>query len=113
MRDVCHAVVNNDDRTMDNKQQQTRTHEWLLGTTAALHNTTCSVGVRHPGALAEVMLLSECVAGHSPAWHTGCRGSFAPLYCGRSVASLIGDGLFVLYRSVGVLCEKRRPLVDR
>ena len=41
----------------------------------------------HPGAPTEVMLLSDCVAGRSPSGHTGCRGSFAPLYSGgRSVA---------------------------
>ena len=42
-----------------------------------------SVGVRHPGAPTEAVLLSDGVAGRSLAGHTGCRGSFARLYCGR------------------------------
>ena len=45
-----------------------------------------SLGVRHPGAPTEALFLADCVAGRSLAGHTGCRGSFARLYCGRSVA---------------------------
>ena len=58
-----------------------------------------------PGAPTEALFLADCVAGH-----TGCRGLFARLYC--SGVSLCG-GLFVLCRSGCVLCETRRPLIDR
>ena len=86
MRDACHAVMNTNDRAVDNNKK-TRTHEWLLGTTAELHNTTRTVlGLLHPVAPSEVLLLSDCVAWRSLAGHTGCHRSFAPLYCGRSVA---------------------------
>ena len=81
MRDACHAVVNTNDRAVDNNGH--------LETTAALHNTTLtvrSVGVRHHGAPTEVLLLADCVAGRSLARHTGCHGSSSPLYCSRSIA---------------------------
>ena len=41
--------------------------------------------MRHPGAPTEALFLADRVAGRSLARHTGCHGSFSPLYCGRSI----------------------------
>ena len=74
-------------------------HEWLLGTTAALHNTMQTVRwVRHPGTPTEALLLSDCVAGRSLAGHTACHGSF-----GRSVA------VRRLVRAVSAYSVRRTP----
>ena len=65
----------------------------------------------HPGAPTEVMLLSDCVAG---ARRRGTLAAVDRLHrCIRVVGVSLCGGLFVLCRSVGVLCETRRPLVDR
>ena len=65
--------------------------------------------MRHPGAPTEALFLADCVAG--AAGRSLDAVDRLPV-CTVVGASLRG-GLFVLCRSVGVLCETRRPLSDR
>ena len=66
--------------------------------------------MRHPGAPTEALFLADCVAGRSLAGYVDAVDRLP--VCTVVGASLRG-GLFVLCRSVGVLCETRRPLSDR